>query len=78
MRFLDFVQFGVKIGKLTITPHMTYHMNLTTLQVVYIPFNETGPPFLHLQHMEVPRLGTGAVAGGLHHNHSNVGSVPHL
>ena len=35
---------------------------------------------LHLQHMEVPRLGglIGAVATGLHHSHSNVGSELHL
>ena len=34
----------------------------------------------HPQHMEVLRLGglTGAVAAGLHHSHSNVGSEPRL
>ena len=30
---------------------------------------------LHLQHMEIPRLG---VELELHHSHSNVGSKPHL
>ena len=35
---------------------------------------------LHLQHMEVPRLGDqiGAAAAGLYHSHSNVGYKPSL
>ena len=35
---------------------------------------------LHLQHMEVPRLGveSGAVAASLHHSHINARSEPHL
>ena len=35
---------------------------------------------LHLQHMEVPRLGVqiGTAAAGLYHSHSNSGSKLHL
>ena len=35
---------------------------------------------LHLQHMEVPRLGgqIGGVAVGLHHSHNNTRSEPRL
>ena len=32
----------------------------------------------NLRHMEVSRLGIGAIAAGLHHSHSNVGSEPRL
>ena len=44
---------------------------LLRLLNIFFFFFFLGP---HLHHMEVPRLGIGATAAGLHHSHSDAGS----